>query len=586
MSIRKFLLFFAILSLLFTPKAFAVEIPTKQPEFSTSFDILYDIDQSGATFVTQKGSLKNLTPQYYANQYKLDIPSTQISDIKASDGGGEAQVSVTAKGTLNEAIIKFNQQITGLNKAINWTLQYKSKDYAQNFGKAQEIKIPKITAQNNLEGVNITISVPVKWGEPSFINPTPRKQTTSGDKLLFTFEKNQIISNGISIIFGLNQVYDFNLTYHLVNNTFFRSQTNIALPPDTAYQDIIFNQIEPKPINVTLDDEGNYLAWYQLSRKSGLDVKVSGSAKLYIQSKVKNPILDVNLKQKYIQADQHWDANNLQTISKVTEILNQKDIPQKARLIYQYVVKNTPGNLTNSFIALARAAGIPARELDGIAKGSVHIWPEYWDDMKGWVMVDSTWENSTGGANYFDILDLDHLVFEAKGSGTNKSILPDVLKVGPGDKDFLGEPKLDVQIDSSNPILSGFPEKIKVKVFNIGNGIYPTNDFVVSANNLSVLDGNSQKLGPIPAFGYAAFDFNVRTKGLFESFSDQITVKIGSKIFTKDVKVLPFILFRTYPAIGIGIISLMGVLYLTVLGKHIHKIHKSKPAKKPKKSKK
>src|SRR3989344_2583826 len=88
------------------------------------------------------------------------------------------------------------------------------------------------------------------------------------------------------------------------------------------------------------------------------------------------------------------------------------------------------------FIALARAAGIPAREVNGFAytqnekerplslvKDVLHAWPEYYDsDIQTWVMVDPTWGNTTGGVDYFYTLDFDHFAFVIKGVNSSYPI--------------------------------------------------------------------------------------------------------------------------------------------------------------------
>src|SRR3989344_6337547 len=203
-------------------------------EFTTSYDVTYDIDVSGITTVTEKINLKNLTSEYYASQFKLIIGATQISDVKASDGGGTMQVSSQQKNNTTEINVKFNQQVAGLNKILPWTLQFKSKDFAEKIGKIWEIRAPKVSSSTNLEGYNLTISVPTQFGEPTIISPTPKSQTISSGKMFLTFEKNQLLQSGISASFGTNQLFDFDLSYHLENNNLVPILTNIALPPDTA----------------------------------------------------------------------------------------------------------------------------------------------------------------------------------------------------------------------------------------------------------------------------------------------------------------------------------------------------------------
>ncbi|MEK7616765.1 MAG: transglutaminase domain-containing protein [Patescibacteria group bacterium] len=598
-------------------------------EFSTSYDVIFDVSEDGITTVTEKISLKNLTSQYYADQFKLTLGSTQLFDIKANDPGGAIDVKSELKDTSTQISVKFNQQVAGEGKVLPWTLQFKSKDFAEKVGKVWEVRAPKVSSTADLESYNLTISVPASFGDPTQVSPTPKSKTSSGGRIFLTFDKESLKSSGVSANFGTMQLFDFDLIFHLENSNLVPILTNIALPPDTAYQDVIFQRITPQPLNVTVDDDGNYLAWFKLSRGEKLDVKVIGSAKLYSQSKVKEPFLEDNLRRKYLQQDKYWEKDHPQIMSTLAQILDPlpKEQNEKVKLIYRYVVDNLKYDssrlndeierlgattalnnpesavcmeFTDLFITLARAAGILARELDGFAytqnpklrplsltRDILHAWPEYWDEKRGWVMVDPTWENTTGGVDYFSKLDLNHLVFVIKGisssqpspAGSYKYIGEDSqdVKVTLSDTDFLGKAQIDVQIDTPNPIFSGFPSKIKVTIDNVGNALYHSSDFSVNAQNLSILEGESRASGPVPAYGKATFDFNIRTKSLFDLYSDEITVFVGGQKFTKQVKVEPFYLFRRVPMIVIGIAVGISAVYGVILGTLIYRKRFLKP---------
>ncbi len=615
------LIFFVLLVI--PQKVFAAD------EFSTSYDVVYDIDESGVTTVTEKISLKNLTSESYASEFKLTIGSTQVSDIIASDPGGALDVTSTQKNNITTINLKFNQQVAGLGKTLTWTIGFKSKDFAEKVGKVWEVRAPRISTTSNLETYNLVLAVPQGFGNPSSISPAPKSQTISSGKMFLTFDKDQLQTSGISATFGTSQLFDFDLSYHLENKNLVPILTNIALPPDTPFQDVIFARIDPKPLNVTVDSDGNYLAWFRLNRGQQMDVKVIGSAKIYTSSKVKNPSLDEILRKKYTEAQKYWERDNPQIIKKLSEILGSSppgDTEGKAKLIFQFVVNylkydssrlkdsnierlgavtalNNPNSavcmeFTDLFIALSRAAGIPTRELDGYAytanttlrplsltggvfdtKDVLHAWPEYFDEKRGWVMVDPTWENTTGGVDYFSKLDLNHFAFAVKGSssitpvpaGSYKYNGQDTrdVKVSLSDTDFLGKPQLDVQIETPNPVLAGFPGVIKVKVLNTGNAFYPSATLAASAGKITVSSNGNQRLGPVPAFGNAEFEFNVRTKSLFDSYNDQVTVLVGSQQFTKYITVKPFVLFQPLLLLVIGAIVLIVIVYLIVLGAHL-----------------
>lgn len=617
--VKKITVIFAFFLILILPKSVLAA-----GEFTTSYDVLYDIGEDGLTTVTEKITLKNLTSESYASKFKLTIGATQISDIKASDPGGALAVTSEQKGAQTTIGVQFNQQVAGMGKTLPWTLSFRSKDFAEKLGLIWEIRIPKISSSQDLQSYNVTVSVPQSFGPVSLITPTPKSQTSSSGKTFLTFDMNQLKTSGISATFGTHQLFDFDLSYHLENKNLMPILTNIALPPDTPYQDVIYQRIDPAPLNVTVDNDGNYLAWYRLNRNQRLDIKVYGSVKLYTASKVRNPVLNETLRKKYTSADKYWEKDNPQIVNKLQEILSEDpvtDSAQKAKLIFDFVVSylkydsgRLKGNLerlgavtvlnnpesavcmefTDLFIALARAAGIPARELNGYAYTSnttlrplslgqdiLHAWPEYWDEKRGWVMVDPTWENTTGGADYFSKLDLNHFTFAIKGfsssapvpAGSYKYATNDSkdVKVTLSDTDFLGKPQINIAISAADPVWSGFPGKVKIKITNTGNAVYPSNPLTITASKLAILGAEGQSTGLIPPFGSAEFEYDLRTKSLFESYSDQILVLTAGQEFTKDVKVMPFVLFQTVPMMAGGVAGLMIVIYLAILGTLIYK---------------
>ncbi len=626
--LRMFKKLFVVFLFLFLVPSFKFQVFATE-EFGTSYDVIYDVGEDGVTTVTEKVTLKNLTSQFYASQFKLIIGATQITDIKASDDGGSLKISSDTKDGKTAIDVKFNQQVAGINKSLAWTLSFKSKDFAEKLGKVWEIRAPKVAVAKNLQNYNLTIAVPSSFGDPSLISPTPKTQTVSNGKLFLTFSKDQLLESGVSANFGQMQLYDFDLTYHLQNNNIVPVLTNIALPPDSAYQDVIFSRIEPKPFNVTQDMDGNYLAWYRLSRGQRLDINVVGSSKIYATSKAKNPYLSDDLKKKYLSAQKYWEKDNPAILSKLTEILGPNPLKneEKIKLIYSYVVNNLKYDstrlntdtdrlgavtvlnnpttavcmeFTDLFIALSRAAGIPTRELDGFAystnqtlrplslsKDTLHAWPEYWSDSRGWVMVDPTWEETSGGVDYFNKLDLNHFVFAIKGlsplypspAGTYKGFKEDTndVKVNLTDKDFLGKAQLDVAIDTPNPSLSGFPAKLKIRIRNLGNAVFPSSSLGITASRINILD-SGQNSGNIPSFGTAEFDINYRTH-LFDSFDDQVTLLIGSQKFIKDIKIASILSLSFLPFLLGGIIFIMVFIYLVILSSHVYISRKPKKKK-------
>lgn len=241
------------------------------------------------------------------------------------------------------------------------------------------------------------------------------------------------------------------------------SQTEIALPPDTAFQKIYFSKIEPKPDNIHIDQDGNWLATYTLKARERVDVEVSGSVQIFASfrpfPKPDNEVLSENLKDT-----EFWQVNN----PKIKALAAQLKTP---KAIYDYVSRSLTYDFsrvqpnvqrfgavkalenpntaicmeyTDLFVAIARAAGIPTREVDGYAYTEnpeleplslvadvLHSWPEYYDSDKGaWIPIDPTWGSTTGGVDFFDKLDLRHFAFVLHGSDAVKPYPPGSYKLG------------------------------------------------------------------------------------------------------------------------------------------------------------
>jgi hypothetical protein len=61
----------------------------------------------------------------------------------------------------------------------------------------------------------------------------------------------------------------------------------------------------------------------------------------------------------------------------------------------------------------------------------LHSWPEYWDDtLQTWVPIDPTWGNTTGGIDYFNKLDLNHIVFAYHGASSTTPYPAGSYKLG------------------------------------------------------------------------------------------------------------------------------------------------------------
>ncbi len=596
-SIVGIFLLYTLYLIPFTP-VFAAE------DFSTSYDVSYDVSADSTTLVTQKVQLKNLTSQYYVENFTLTIGSTTLSDVTASDEKGPMETKVSLQDQKTSITVKFNSQVAGVGKTQNFTLRFRSKDFAQRLGKVWEVDLPKIPTSTNITSYKLSLLVPKSFGDPTSLSPAPILRSGTLDKQIYEFSKESLEKSGVSVSFGTSQLFDFNISYPLENKSLFPVMTSITLPPDTSYQDIFINEIDPAPDNVTVDGDGNYLAWYRLPRGYSQTIRVSGQAKLLIEPKQKASSLSPSQIASYTKADKYWETQSPSIVNLSQEILKGMEgrpVKERAQLLYRYVVNNlsystkrlsdnnierfgavTALNNTESavcmeftdlFIALARASGIPTRELDGFAysqnpslrplslsKDLLHTWPEYFDPERGWVMVDPTWENTSGGVDYFNKFDLSHLVLSIKGHSSQTPYISDDVKVTLSSEEIGKKDSLEVIINSPEYLWAGLPGRLTVEIINKGNTTSLPQTLNLTSSDINVLKGLDIKTERIPPFGRQTFHFDLRTPLIWEERPSDLTVKIGEKVVMKNVLIRPFILFKYYPyviaalaAIGLGI---------------------------------
>jgi len=577
--LKKVILFFVFIGLLIfllPPTSFA------STNFSTDYNVSYTINENAATRVNLNVVITNLSDQYFTPTYDIQAGFKNISNLNASDENGPLNPTVTQKTGGAEIQATFNKRVVGLGNKHTLNISFDTDEVAQNLGNIWEINIPGISNKNDFTTFNTTVIYPGVLGKPSYIKPNI-SPTTGTNKLTFT--KEQLASSGISITFGSFQIYQFDLIYHLGNKNLFPIKTEIALPPSTNYQDITIDSLNPKPINVSVDSDGNWLAQYYLSPSKNLNVEVKGKAKINLTPT--EQILTNEQLHDYLQPKPFWESDN----SKIKDLAEQLKTPEA---IYNYVTRNlnydysrvssdkprlgainvlnSPNSavcleFTDLFIALSRAAGIPAREIDGFAytkntterplslvKDILHAWPEYYDfDKKTWVMVDPTWGSTTGGIDYFNTLDFDHFAFVIKGQDSSYPIPAGGYKLSQdintkdvnvqiGDN-FKPTVVLNPTIDLQNEAIGGFPIGLVINVQNSGNSISENTNFMVSTTYLTPKQ-QTIYFQEIPPYGFAEIPVAFNTTSFLTNRTDTVKITFGNKEYSKEIKILPIVLSK------------------------------------------
>ncbi len=421
-------------------------------EFETSYSSIYQVGLDGVTQVVLDISLENKISNVYADRFSLSVGFTDIRNVRVKDAVGLIEPEIVV--TDNQTIIRFMfvDKVVGKGKVNRFSVSYETQDIAIKNGSIWEVNIPQLEADKEISSQKVTLIVPSVFGEPAFITPKPDTATNNppaaNTSNSYGFEALTLGNRAISAVFGTEQYMRFNLIYHLENNSPVKQGAEIAIPPDTNYQKMVYESIRPEPENVLIDKDGNWLAQYTLLPGQKLDVSTTGVVKISF-----NPdgsILNQDMWETYLSGSGYWQVDNAQVQALADKLGSAKSVYDYVTdyLSYDYNKVLTGGGrvgalaalnapetaicteFTDLFVTLARAAGIPARELEGYAFTSndklrplsltqdiLHAWPEYYDlQTKRWIQIDPTWGDTTGGVDYFNKLDLNHFVFVIHGS--------------------------------------------------------------------------------------------------------------------------------------------------------------------------
>ncbi len=463
----------------------------------------YRVGLAGEVNVTYEIDIVNLKSEVYTKQYSLDLLSIKPRDITVIYNDKNINYDLYTNGTNSKINIAFEDDVVGKDKFRKIFINFKEDYIAVKSGNIWEISIPKILDISQINNYNCDIYIPKLLGDEAYISPYT-KRIENDSFYIYSYSNTDLIKDGISIGLGKYQVYSFSIKYNLKNDNFKTDYKSIALPPDTSYQRVYFSEIIPKPNEIKLDSDGNWMAYYKLGPKSSLNIKTSGQIKVF-----SNPFKFLTTPPSSLlentKVDEYWNfdsqeiidvsknLNNIQEIYKfvVNYLKYNPDRLDNYRKGAQLALKEPDDSIcsefTDLFITIARSKGIPAREINGYAytdnpeinplslkKDILHAWPEYWDSNKNiWIQVDPTWEN-TSQLDYFSSFDLKHITFVIHGANSSFPNPPgfknDSKKIEKDIKINIGEIKnnfnLPLNVIMDNSIINVLHNKFIVKVEN------------------------------------------------------------------------------------------------------------------------
>ena len=586
-----------------------------QSQFLTDVYTQYEISESGRTRVINTITIQNATSQWEASSYILNLTGIVPMGAHAYSESKPLKLTEEKQDGTTKLQVTFDEPVPGLGRTREFVIEYENEEFAVRSGEVWEISIPRLDNENAFSSYKASIIIPKSFGKEAYVAPHPKQIEKSEDRLFYFFG-NEAAKTGISAGFGEFQVFSFALNYHLENPIGRLAETEIALPPDTSLQKVYYQDIVPAPIKVVADEDGNWLAKYTLGPKERIDVTLTGSVQIFASPRE----LPSKISEFYTKPTKYWESSD----PKIQEIAFKLKTPQE---IYNFVTTSlsydygrvkpnverlgakgaleSPSSaicmeFTDLFIALARAAKIPAREINGYAYTEnpkiqplslvadvLHSWPEYFDDEKKvWVPIDPTWGATGGGVDYFNKLDLRHFAFVIHGANDSKPYPPGSYKLGPNpQKDVFVSfglmPKTKrgkIEISASDGGISLLEKKVDIKIKNSGvSALYGTN-YQIYFDQENVGSGS---IDVLPPYGEYQTGVTVPYGILGFKSPSQIKIVADSSQMTFPTNKSRFIFYQLMVLSFILVIAVLGVFLKTgkIRGVNIFKTYGDKPPK-------
>lgn len=554
-------------------------------QFSTDYNVTYTVQSGGTTHVVLDISQRNNLSTVYATSFSLSLSQTKIQNIKVRDSMGLITPEVKITDNLTNINFNFNDKVVGKDKINNFTVEYDTTDIANNQGSVWEINIPRLETDENANNQTAILIVPSNFPSPTYLEPKPTKVENNTK---FYFNAANLGNKSISAIFGSSSYYRVKLRYQLANPLKQVLNTQIALPPDTSYQQVFIESLDPKPTDIQVDPDGNWLASYIVDPSSELQINSQFVIKLNFSPQ---PRLGQSL-DLYTKPNQIWNYTDPSFLQIATQLNTPKSIYDYITSLLNYnfarVASAQPNHrlgavyaLTNPnqaictefsdlFIALARRSSIPARELQGFALSSndklkpisltqdiLHSWPEYYDsNRQTWVQIDPTWAQTTNGVDYFNKLDLNHIVFAIHGQNPTQPLPAGAYKTATNTSK-------NISVESINPINFPLPilkfnktsesnGRLVFELSNSGNSAYR------GRVNISSTDYTFQKDEEIYVLPFSStnLELDVRKRPIFRENTINLIISLNGQKSTQVITLKPYFdRLLAISLVGIGLVA-------------------------------
>ncbi|MBI4033156.1 MAG: transglutaminase domain-containing protein [Candidatus Blackburnbacteria bacterium] len=546
-----------------------------QQEFTVDYNTTYTVDIDGSADVLNRITLTNNLSEVYATLYTLALEGKKPENIFATQDGKDLPSTVVESGGETKISASFPDSLVGKGRSRTFEIGYKQYGVALQNGQVWDLTLPKIGQPENMSSYKLLLKVPLLFGNPAYISPDSRSRNRSANYYEFSFDKDNLM-RGVTAAFGEFQVFSFKLTYHLTNPYSQTGETEIALPPDTAFQRVYYESITPKPQKIRLDNDGNWLGTFRLTGGEELEVQAWGVVQIFATPQQQFPQISPRQTLALLAEQPFWEVSNPEVKKLANELRTPRQIFNYVTQTLNYDYSRVEGEakrlgavgalkapdsalcmeFTDLFVALARATGISAREVNGYAYTEnpelqplslvadvLHAWPEFWDEEKSiWRPIDPTWENTTGGIDYFNKFDLSHITFAIHGQSSTSPAAAGTYKTDPsagrdveikfGQLPNTRMAGINITVVPQQNPLSVLQDEITVRLSNSGPTAFYAQPITFEPEGLEIV--RSERINVDFLAPYDQMSFKVTFKSGMLSARDEkmIKINVGDGSFT------------------------------------------------------
>lgn len=480
---------------------------------------------------------------YTVSNWSIYIPSGDAYGIVVENENGPLPFTSTASGDWTSLEINLMQDISA-GQTFRLKVSYLSQDNIQPIGPERDLLMWTISDSVPKDSVSLTVKVPNSYGivswDPQFMTVTDDTNETvlHGQVANVSADTNLVLNVKYAAkVVRYDVVYEY-LFNNTGSSTDFTPEFELLIYTQSINQENALYSSNPAPIYTWNDSSNNLRAKYtfaQINPGNLANITVSYQTEITLPSMI-DPSSPGRLSDipsgylGYTSADKYWEVNNPTIVSLAHNLTrNDQTVLGMVNAIYNFTTTNISydygkyyeiisgipterygavktfllgkgvcEDITDLFVTLCRAAGIPATETTGpiysqdglMGIGETHTWADVYVPGYGWLEVDPTWKE-------FGLLDGRHI---AESTFSNSSD-PEWIILGnfqsgtyevmtyitmiKGSALYLADPHITVV--AIGDLQTDTQIDLRVTVSNFGNGTaYSANVTVSSSVNLTV----------------------------------------------------------------------------------------------------